>query len=390
MNDRILPRQAKRLVLMCAIFQFCMGLHSALKGIVLPMIIEQYAISYTLSGVLLTSSTAGYLAGSILCEKLGMRIGRKHVLVLVMAILSVTSALVVINTNVYLYILLFLLSGVCYGSVECLTTAVIQCWFPMEADAKISLAFSAYCPGAMVGALLSGLLWLEGLAWQCSYGCCCLICLGCAFFCWRIHAPEDRGTNAKSYSLRGIGELRAYPLFLLGCVAMLLFSGAENASYSWLPTFFNTGTSRSFFETCMLSVEMYASIFIGRLVFARVTRHLNGAIVVIIACILATTMLALIGFMQSYYVAVAVFGFAMSAIYPLLISTVSNLCSHPLTYTATFLSAGLGNMLVNGSMGSIADRFDVGVSLRFCGVVLILVAFLTLRINRGRRYARAD
>lgn len=390
MDDRSLPRQARRLVLMCAIFQFCMGLHSALKSVVLPMIIEQYAISYTLSGILLTSSTAGYLVGSIICEKLGMRIGRKRVLVLVMLILSITSAWAALNKNVYLYILLFLLSGVCYGSVECLTTAVIQCWFPREADAKISLAFSAYCPGAMVGALLSALLWLKGLVWQYSYGCCCLICLVCAILCWQIHVPEDRGVNTKSYCLRGMGELRAYPLFLLGCVAMMLFSGAENASYSWLPTFFNTGASRSFFETCMLSVELYASIFIGRLVFARVTRCLDGITVAIIACFLATTMLALIGFIQSYYVAVIVFGFAMSTIYPLLISTVSRLCTHPLTYTATFLSAGLGNMAVNGSMGSIADHFGVEVSLRFCGVVLILVALLTLQINRRRRCTHAD
>lgn len=385
MTSGISPRKARQLIWMCAAFQFCMGMHSALKGIVLPMIIQEYQISYTLSGFLLTASTAGYLVGSILCEELGARIGRKQVLVLVMMVLCATSVLVALTGEVLLYILLFLISGVCYGSVECLTTAVIQAWFPGDADARISAAFSAYCPGAAVGAVLSGLFWLGDLKWQYGYWCCCVFCLACAVVCARIQAPDDCGEAAKSYSLRGIGGLLRYPLFLVGCVAMMLFSGAENASYSWLPTFFSDGAARNFFETCMLSVELYAAICIGRLVFARITRRINGSVVAIITCFTAMAVLACIGLMRSYYVAVAVLGFAMSAIYPLLISAVSRLCSHPLTYTVLFLAVGLGNMTVNSSMGSIADHFGVGGSLRFCGVLLLLVALLMILINKRRK-----
>lgn len=385
MDNLISPARARRLVLMCAAFQFCMGLHSSLKGIVLPMIIEEYKISYTLSGILLTSSTAGYLAGSILCEKLGIRFGCKQVLVWSMGVLCITSVLVAVAGQIYLYILLFLISGICYGTVECLTTVVIRCCFPKDSDEKISTAFSAYCPGAITGMVLSGLLWLKGLKWQYSYWSCCLICLCCALWCWQVQAPSDAERGGRSYRLRSVRELGRYPMFLLGCVAMMLFSGAENASYSWLPTFFNTGEARTFFETCMLAVELYFTIFVGRLVFSRITKRINGIVVTITTCLSAAAVLACLDWLHSYYVAVAVFGFAMSAIYPLLISSVSCLCNHPLTYSAIFLAAGAGNMMVNGSMGSIADRFGVGVSLRFCGLALMLVAVLMLLINRKQK-----
>ena len=58
-------------------------------------------------------------------------------------------------------------------------------------------------------------------------------------------------------------------------------------------------------------------------------------------------------------------------------STVSRLCAHPLTYSVLFLAVGIGNLSVNSSMGGIADRFGVGGSLRFCGILLLLVAMVT-------------
>ena len=376
-GDRLTGRQRRQVVWMCAAFQLCMGMHSALKGIVLPMIIQAHGISYTLSGMLLTSSTVGYLAGSLLCERLGVTLGRMRVLLLSLGVMAATSALIALNGAVALYIPLFMLSGICYGAVECLTTAVIQYWCPEDADALVSTAFSAYCPGAALGALLTGLLWLAGASWQLSYWACGGICLGCLAACARVRLPDDRGGRQTGYSLRGIGALRSYPLFLLGCAGMFLFSGAENASYSWLPTFFKTGADQSFWATCLLSMELYAAIFLGRLVFARLTKRVNGSVLAVASCLAAMLVLWNLGHIRTYVAAIAVFGIAMSSIYPLLISTVSRLCAHPLTYSVLFLAVGIGNLSVNSSMGGIADRFGVGGSLRFCGILLLLVAMVT-------------
>ena len=383
-------RQRRQVVWMCAAFQLCMGMHSALKGIVLPMIIQAHSISYTLSGVLLTSSTVGYLSGSLLCERLGASLGRMRVLLMSLGVMAGTSVLIALNGVVVAYIPLFMVSGICYGAVECLTTAVIQYWCPEDADAMISTAFSAYCPGAALGAVLTGLLWLSGASWQLSYWACGGMCLGCLIVCGRAHLPDDRGGRQAGYSLRGIGALRGYPLFLLGCAGMFLFSGAENASYSWLPTFFKAGADQSFWTTCLLSAELYAAIFLGRLIFARLTKRVNSTVLAVGSCLAAMLVLWSLGRIRTYPAAIAIFGFAMSSIYPLLISTVSRLCTLPMTYSALFLAVGIGNLSVNSSMGGIADRFGVGGSLRFCGVLLLLVAAVAAVVGaRGSKERRS-
>ena len=382
--------QRRQVLWMCMAFQLCMGMHSALKGIVLPMIIQVHGISYTLSGMLLTSSTVGYLAGALLGERLGVSMGRMRVLILSLGVMSATAVLIALNRMVIAYLPMFMLSGICYGIVECLTTAVIQYWCPEDADAMISTAFSAYCPGAALGAVLTGLLWRAGASWQISYWVCGAICLGCLTACACVRLPDDRGGRARVYSLRGIGALRSYPMFLLGCAGMFLFSGAENASYSWLPTFFKAGAEQSFWTTCLLAAELYAAIFLGRLLLAKLAKRVNGTALTVGTCLAAMLVLWNLGHIRTYAAAIAAFGFAMSAIYPLLISTVSRLCSHPLAYSALFLAVGIGNLSVNSAMGGIADRFGVGGSLRLCGVLLLLVALVAAVIGlRGRQGGHA-
>jgi len=94
------------------------GFLSSIKGVTLPLIKEQYDISFTNSGLILFFSSVGYLASTFFGGFIIHKTGYKKVLLLSFVLIAIGSAVFSLVNEYYLIVLGYFLLGTSFGLIE--------------------------------------------------------------------------------------------------------------------------------------------------------------------------------------------------------------------------------------------------------------------------------
>lgn len=376
----------------CALIQFSFGMHCVLKGVCLPRIIDEYGISYTVSGLLLTAGTFGYIIGALISGIAGEHFGKNRVLSFVMLLLTLTAISVSTIRSLAAIILSIFLSGICYSIIESLSTDILNNNnIPVG---HISLIFGMYCPGAAVVALLSGILVSGNYDWRICYFLSAIVCIVAFAVSVQLKNPEQQPqkTGRSSITAASLKAIFRNSVFVVGCFGMMLFSGVESATYSWFATFFTKSVKLTYLQSSLITVELYVSIFVGRYIQKKLDLKNDTKTMLIVLTLVSSIILVVISALkQTVAIAIlmAVFGLTMSVVYPTLAVLVSGLDNSGYTYSLTFFFAGIGNLLMNSLMGKIADKVHLSGSVVFSAILLFLVSVLLTVIKNKLRHDNA-
>ena len=338
-----------RLLFPCYFSFFVNGAMVLLVGAILPYIIEEAGINYSVAGGFLSAFAIGNLLASFVNPPMASRIGRKATIVIFSA---------------------FILIGIGRGSVSIINNAVVND-NSNGRPAALNLLHMTFAAGAFIAPFITSLYTSFGLGWRAAaYTIIIGSTLSVILYVWmRIDynwpleskkAKENASdSNAKPFYKNSIFYIMGFLLFL--------YLGLENCVNGWFVTYFKSmDIMSSTYATNLVSVT-WIMVMLGRLLTAKISSKVDKNKLISGYCVATTVFFILLTATHNLAVitvAIAGLGFFFAGIYPTTVSSVGNIIKGSTTGMSLFLAiAALGGIVTPQIVGFLADRIGMTAAI---------------------------
>lgn len=371
---------------------FISGAMVLMVGAILPYIIEEAEINYSVAGGLLSAFAVGNLLASFVNPVLAGKIGRRLTTVILVAMIPIMLVLITFLVPVPVMYVAMVLLGIGRGSVSIINNAIVNDNSGGK-PAALNLLHMTFAVGAFLSPFLTSVFIENGLGWRmvvyCIAVCFVIACLGYLFMELDYDFPPKKDKAAAEITDRK--PFYKEPLFY--CMGFLLFMylGLENCVNGWFVTYFKSmGIMSSAYATGLVSVT-WIMVMAGRLLTARLSDVINKNKLIFAYCVataaffimlIATHNLAVIT------IAIAGLGFFFAGIYPTSISSVGHIVKGSNTGMSMFLAlAALGGIVTPQIVGIVADFAGMtgGIILLSVNAVgMLVLALLGIKLNKNK------
>ncbi len=345
-----------------AIFAVALTITSPL----LPAIAASFALSMAESGMIFTVSFLGLvafiLAGGVLADRWGKR------RVLAVALAGFTLALLAMPlapSFAAVCAVTFFIGGF-GGILESQIGALVVALNPERPSYSLNMAQVFFGVGALVGPIAAGMLLAAGFDWRLCYAVLGALGIALTVLFVAIRVPELASTDRISWAaFAGLVRDRR---FLLICLCMMLYTGAEVGSWGWMSTFLTRSLGFSIIESSVAVGLFWAAMTVGRLLCGQLTlRYDLRTIVIGLAGLAALATLAsgLVEARAAVWVVIAALGLTYSSQWPLIAAYGSEryTASSGTVFALLVGSGGLGTTVVPYVMGLIGERATIRAAM---------------------------
>jgi fucose permease len=364
-----------------AVFAMALTITSPL----LPAIARSFALSMAESGVIFTANFIGFvtfiLAGGILADRWGKQ------RVLAMALGGFAAALLAMplapSFAVACAITVFI--GGFGGILESQLGALIAALNPERPSYYLNLSQVFFGVGALVGPVAAGLLLSARFDWRACYAILGVLTLALAGMFVSIRAPLLSATDRISWS--AFAALMRDRRFLLICLCVLLYTGAEVGSWGWMSTFLSRGAGFSIVESGAAVGVFWAAMTLGRFLCGRLTLRYDLRSIIITLASLAVLVTLVSGFVVGRLAVWAVIvglGLAYSSQWPLIVAYGGEryTASSGTVFALLVGSGGLGTTVVPYAIGLIGQQTSIRAAMISPAILFAAIAIIFWRIER--------
>jgi fucose permease len=388
---RTLDRATRRLYLLLLTGFILLGVIFNIAGAALPQIIRNFGWSYTVTGIVLAASAAGYFLSSFLNGFLVQRVAPRVVMLVGLAIGVVCLSLFIRWPSPWLNLGLNLGIGLCQGAIEVVTNLEV---IHMEQEGQsrlMNLLHACFCLGAIIGSAAVGGILKADIPLTAVFVTSSALIAGLAILVCITPFPRVRTEVKKDDS--GLKLLRQ-PLLLLMTAALLLYVGTEIGVSSWSSEYVVKvlGVSAS---TGAFAVSLFwLGLLAGRLGISFGYKGTRQELLMLALSLMSAA--ALVGVLlarSAPAVAVAVFvaGLGSSGFYPLGMSVLGKSFKSGVAVGTAATGGGAGSIAFPFMMALIAQTVGIRSGFWFyLGVNIMLVAvtvFLVRLVQRQRSAA---
>ncbi|MBP8949156.1 MAG: MFS transporter [Candidatus Promineofilum sp.] len=362
------------------------GIISGMLGVAWPSIRATFGLSLDALVALLIASTIGYVLGSFLASPLLARIGVGWAL-LVTNLVSAAGFFGFVLAPSWAGLVAFgLLTGWGGGT----TGTVLNIYVASTRTVRtMNWMHASFGVGATIGPLLMTAIVGAGASWRLGYAIGAFIHLGLGLlFLTVVRTMTFRGIDnataedpsAHAAPIRATLRL---PMVWLSILLFLLYTGVESTAGQWTYTWFTESRAASAYLAGAMTSVFWAMLTVGRVVFGAgaarigVTRLLRLSM---IGTVLAAALL-LVRSLPVGFVAIALMGLSLSAIFPTLTADAPRRVGARHAGNVIGLQTGaasIGLAVLPGLAGAIAAR----VGLEALGPFLVGAALLMLLVNQ--------
>lgn len=375
-----------RLFAPCYYAFFANGAMVLLVGSILPYLIAEAGISYSIAGSFLSAFAIGNLLASFVFPAVAGVIGRHKAIVCLSFLVPLSFGIIVFIPPVPVIFIAFLLAGIGRGSVSIINNAVVSDNTEGKA-APLNLLHMVFAIGAFLAPFFMSLCIGAGFNWKVVvYAIIVLtICstLGYAWMTIDYDEVRKKGNGTKDF-----GFLKSIDFYV---VALLLFAyyGVENCVNGWFVTYFrNMGIMSEELATNMVSIT-WVMVMLGRLATAALSTKVEKNKLIFVNCIFtAVFFVMMISTQQVAVIVVSLIGlgFFMAGLYPTCISSVGRVLKGNTTGMSLFLALiALGGIITPQLVGIMADMFDLNgaiATLLINIVVMLVMGIINVRLAR--------
>lgn len=364
-------KEKLKLFLPCYYAFLVSGAIALLVGAILPYIMEEAKINYSVAGGLLSAFAIGNFLASFVNPPLASRIGRKQTVVFLSALYPVCFLPLSFLPPIPVMYVLFILAGIARGSISILNNAYVN----DNSDGKpaaLNILHTVFAVGAFSAPFLTTLFIEMGFGWRgivyTIVGASLLATIGFAFLKIDYNFPikeKSTGKEKKDYLKN--------PVFYIVGFLLFFYLGVENCVNGWFVTYLKeTGIMSTAFATSMVSI-VWIMVMLGRLLSAKMSSKIDKVKLILVYCVATAVFFVLLVSTKNLAiitVSLAGIGFFMAGIYPNCISS---------TGTALKGSAsGMAMLLAIAALGGIITPKIIGVVADYAGMV---TAILVLSVN---------
>jgi fucose permease len=364
-----------------------LGLPDGLLGVAWPSIYITFGVPVTSLGVLLIAMTSGFLLSSFNSGQIIARIGVGGLLLGSSLLVTLSLALYALTPSWWGAIGAAALMGMGGGAIDSGLNAYAAAHFR---ERHVNWLHACYGLGAMLGPLLMTAILSGGGSWRWGYGLvgAVLALMALSFAATRHMWSQPTGDempDAQPAAPARMGEVLRRPLVWLGIVAFFIYTGLEVSAGQWAYTLFTEGRGIDP-EAAGVWVGIYwGSLTVGRLVSGVLVERLGGRRLLRSSMVLALggalllwlNLLPLLSF-----VGLALIGFALAPIFPLLVAqTPGRLGAGHATHAIGFqiAAANVGSSVLPALAGGLAQ----GLGLEVIGPFVLVLAVALLLLHEG-------
>lgn len=376
---------------------FVNGAMVLLVGAILPYIISEAGINYSVAGGLLSAFAIGNFLASFVNPVLAGRIGRKATTVSMCMLIPTMLFVITLLPPVPVMYVAFILIGIGRGSVSIINNAVVN----DNSDGKpaaLNLLHMTFAVGAFLAPFMTSLYVNMGLGWRAIvYTIIAGSSLACLFYALMkldYNWPKD-SKKAKAAQVQPEDDMpESKPfykstLFYVMGLLLFLYLGLENCVNGWFVTYFKSmGIMSDTYATNLVSVT-WVMVMLGRLFTAKLSTKIDKNILILINCIATAVFFFMLIATKNIYVitvAIAGLGFFFAGIYPTTVSAVGKVLKGSNTGMSMFLAiAALGGIVTPQIVGVVADGMGMVAAillLTLNAAGMLIMSLINLRLNR--------
>lgn len=366
---------------------FVFGFSDNLKGAVLPALLQDLRIDYTVGGSILLGLYIGFMVATLTTGLIADALGKKTVLLIAGVSLALgVGGFTSFSTPLLLGLSMFVL-GYGLGALELGCNAIIVELHPNDKGRYLSLMSVMHGMGSMAAPFFAGLLLDAGNSWRTVYRWDFLpigILLAVVAF---SRYPSVQAAISDKIDFRRIGQTAFTPRMVWLYVAIVAYVASEIGIASWLVEYLQKIRGQDV-KTSTGALSLYFGLMMaGRFLGSFVIERL-GYLKSILAAMLAASACIALGLSGPAF-ALTASGFFLSTVFPAITATASDgLTENTNTVLGLlFTFAGLGGMLGPWLVGFASDQFGIDqgfwLNLGFA-LVTALSAIVLLQLSRKK------
>ena len=353
---------------------FVSGMMSNVLGSLLPCIAEEYGLSLTFQGTVLSVNQVGNLLALLLAGYLPYAIGRKKSTVLLSSGIVLGFIGMVLTGNPVFLAVCFVLLGLGRGTMSNITNVIIG----ETAENKVAglnLLHGSFAIGAFLSPFLVVLFGTH--RWSVS-----ALIIALAMSIALALLAKSNLSNTKSVK---VSQETAFPKafsFWLNTFILFCYLCAETTFMGWLVTYFtNQGIFSSSLANAM-SALLWLMILVSRLITAVVSKSVKRESIILFlgSCMTLFTVL-LVNTTNSVMATICVLciGLSMGGIYPTTLATMEKKFTESTIATGICIGvATLGAVIMPNIVGYLAENVNMNFALK--SILIPLAIMLILQI----------
>ncbi len=371
---------------------FCaMMMHFAMVlTVISPLLIEissEFSLSMAESGWVFTSSFLGFVVFVFAAGPIADRIGKKNVMLASLACVSVFLFLVLFSSSFpYFCILMFFIGGF-GGTVEAIMTSAV----PDVNDTNVSfyqnLIQIFFGVGALVGPVGAGYLVVSGADWKICFAI--LGGLGVVIAIAFALTPMADKRSSTRFSLSGIGALVRDVRFILVCLCVFLYTGAEIGSWGWMSTFLKQNLGFSLEKGSIAVGVFWIAMTAGRIFCGWLALKVKTARILMVlgfaACATAASSVFVSGETLAW-IQVALMGLSFSSIWPLTVGYGGEYkgTGSSIVFSLLVGCGGIGAMIIPNLMGVIGSVTDAKLPMLIPAFALLFIGVFFTAVRKAK------
>jgi len=357
---------------------FSSGFMSQLFGAILPFMQEEYHLSYTLRGMLLSAHQAGNFFAVFIAGYLPYVIGRKKSTLYLSSGKAIGLLLMILTGNPILLTLAFILTGIGRGTQSNITN-VVTAEISQKKASALNILHSTFAVGAFISPFLvmlvtkrSHSLWWVVVALVVEME---IIALGAIDNCNLSDKPTPRKTD------KGRDYYKDYQWWLNTGI-LFFYLCSEASIMGWLITYFKETGRLSPTIAQISSSLLWIMILTGRLTCAGLSARMDKNKLLLLLGFLQTICFLVMITSQSKaltFIAVLLVGLFMSATYPTTLATMPNRYNSSTVATGNCIAiASLGAIIMPLVVGAVAEKSGIGGGIATISIALLCMVVLMI------------
>ena len=364
------------------------GMMALVLGVVLPYLIDEMRMNYSVAGSLLSAFAIGNFLASFINPILVKKIGRKKTTVGLTLLIPVSLLVISLCPPVYILFVFCLLLGIGRGTVSIVNNMVIN--DHIGTTAALNLLHTVFAVGAFSCPLLATYYIGHNMGWRAIVYTVMILC----FISWlgymRLPLEEKVQSDTKVKQQEEKQFLKNIGFYTMGGI-LFFYLGVENCVNGWFITYFKSmGIMSDRYATNLISIT-WIVIMLGRLVTAYLSSRVSKKKLILMNCsATAIFFVLLIATKELLWITVAIIGlgFFFAGIYPTSVAHGGEYIKGSTLGMSLLLGiAALGGIITPQIVGVVADAMGMIPAIMILVVNVICMVGLAI-MNSMRKEVR--
>ncbi|MGI6140859.1 MAG: MFS transporter [Caldicoprobacterales bacterium] len=346
----------------CYTTMILLGLYLAGYQNVIDSITGEYSIASSVMGIIIALHFTGSITAPVIFGEISDRKGSKVIILVALFILISGLLAASVFQNIYVLALGIFLVGSGFSVIEGTLSAVLSNINPGETVKVINLSQMYFCIGAVLGPLITLFIINQFGSWRILFVLLIFLFLLIIFLFSRFDLGKVEGGTVTEKCLtlnENEGKIHSIALlksksFLLLCIAMFLYVGAEEGIAFWTTTFFKHAYNNIVWGSYALS-GYWTGMILGRFLAGIFPK--KGIMFLFIGTFLSIASIILALLVKSEiigFISFSLIGLGFSVAWPMIISITSDKFSK-------YKGTAVGIMMSLGAAGGMVIPLLIGL-----------------------------